>query len=382
MDLTTLSLLLAVLTAALGLDSVLHPTSVVLDTSVPPKYERVAIDADTIADILQAEVAAISSSPSVVAAPEIRVGAPKGIAMALAETVKMQSVVIALQYEVGFVPEKLKLAIVGEDNTTKVLISGSGLGGRLRTPPFEEMLTLKAGETVVQLVHRAAVAGLGRIDPYFTSLHLIQKHTEDRDFSDATGLISTTMALFPPTPLNADRALFANLQGIISLFQGNAAVAMQRFREAATADPTNAVAWLNLGFADLQLGHYREAIDDIQHMMASETKPQDALLATAYMTWGAASLGLKDVDRADQMLAKAVEIYPLSSGAFELWGDIKREKGNVVAAENLHRRALENADQFENYAEVVALWFQPAWQHDQPITRSPFSNPSLMQVNK
>ena len=90
---------------------------------------------------------------------------------------------------------------MGEEGTTKILVSGSGLGGRVRTPPFEELLTIRPGETLVQLVHRGAIAGLGRIDPYFTALYLIRSHVEDRDFSEASALIDRTLSEVAPTIL-------------------------------------------------------------------------------------------------------------------------------------------------------------------------------------
>jgi Tfp pilus assembly protein PilF len=93
------------------------------------------------------------------------------------------------------------------------------------------------------------------------------------------------------------------------------------------------------------------------------------------MTWGAALLGLRDAQGADQMLAKSIEINPTTSAGYDLWADVKRQKGDIPAAERLHRRALENSVLFENYAEVATLWFKLAWQNNAPLSRNQFSNP-------
>jgi hypothetical protein len=69
------------------------------------------------------------------------------------------------------------------------------------------------------LVHRAAIAGLSKIDPYITSLHLLQDHVADGNFSEADALIKEVKAAVPPTPHSEMRARLENLQGIISLFQ-------------------------------------------------------------------------------------------------------------------------------------------------------------------
>jgi tetratricopeptide (TPR) repeat protein len=381
MDLMTLSLLLAVLTGTIGLDTVLHPAGVVVEASIPAKYDRVAIDADTIAAILNTTVAAVSATPSVDAAPEIRVGSGGGVGMAVADALKIQPLALALQNEFGIIPERLKIAILSEDGTTKILVSGSGLGGHIRTPPFEYLITIKPGESLVDLVRRGGLVGLARIDPYFTALYLIQSHVTDRDFQAASALIDAALAQCPPTPISAYRAMFANLQGILALFQGSSTRAHDRFLAAAAADPDNAVAGMNAAFVDVLVNDYRAAVTQIRRVTMIEPRPNNILLATAYMTWGAALLGLHDVNGADQMLAKSIELYPATSAGYDLWADVKSEKGDTAAAERYHRRALENSDLFENYAEVAALWFKLSWRDDESLVRNQL-NPMMLQIRK
>ena len=117
-------------------------------------------------------------------------------------------------------------------------------------------------------------------------------------------------------------------------------------------------------------------------MLLRDKPPTDkVLLSTAYMTLAAAQLGVHDVNGADRAIAKAIEAYPEASSAYDLWSDIKREKGDEAQAELLHRKALENSVSFENYGEIAALYFRMAWRNDQPVMRSPFSNPTLGGVH-
>ena len=69
------------------------------------------------------------------------------------------------------------------------------------------------------LVHRAAIAGRSKIDPYITALHLLQDNVADGDFSEADTLIREVQAAVPPTPHSEMRARLENLRGVISLFQ-------------------------------------------------------------------------------------------------------------------------------------------------------------------
>jgi len=90
---------------------------------------------------------------------------------------------------------------------------------------------------------------------------------------------------------------------------------------------------------------------------------------------------LHDANGADRMLAKSIELYPGTSAGYELWADVKREKGDTAAAERYHRRALENSDLFENYAEVAALWFKLSWRDDESLIRNQL-NPMMLQISK
>jgi Tfp pilus assembly protein PilF len=102
------------------------------------------------------------------------------------------------------------------------------------------------------------------------------------------------------------------------------------------------------------------------------------LLATAYLTWGAARMGQHDLAGADRMLAKAVEINPQSSTAYAFWSEAKKLAGEQAAADRLERQAHEVAATFENYAEVAALYFHLAWRDNEPVTRNKFSNPAVV----
>ena len=308
-------------------------------------------------------------------------GANKGLGMAIAQAVNLQAVTLALQTRLGYQPERIKLTLLSEDGTVRMVIDGSGLGGRISTPPFQKSIVLRPGETLASLVHRAALAGVAEIDPYFTALYLVRSHAADKDFTAAETQINKAKAGLPPTPVSYDRSLLENLQGIIALFQAKPDEADEWFHRSISSDPNNAVAVLNAAFADLQLNDYHRAIEHVQDLVASGPPSDKILLATAYMTWGAALLGLQDVTGADQNLAKAIEINPDSSTAYDLWAEAKHKSGDEAAAARLHQAALEASGTFENYAEVAALYFELAWEHDQPITRNKFTNPPMTRFN-
>jgi tetratricopeptide (TPR) repeat protein len=381
MDLTLLLYIVGLAVASIGVDTVLHPVSVVLDSAVPDKIDKLSANAATINQILKFEVDQVSNTPSVLALPEIRVGANQGIGMAIAEAASMKSVALALQASMGNQPEEIRLTLLNQNGKVRMLVNGAGPGGLIDTPPFQIMLTLRDNETLPALVHRAALAGLQRIDPYMTALHLLQTHVLDGVFTDVLVLIDEIKTQLPPTPRSYERSLFENLQGIINLFQHEPDQAQSWFQSAVQSNPDNSVAMLNVAFISLQLGNFRDAITEIQHLLTTNAPTDPILLATAYIEQAAGQLGLNDVNGADQSLAKAVQIYPKSAVAYELWTVVKRHKGDTAAAERMHQKALENSATFANYAEVAALYFTVPWRDNQPIMRSAFVNPDMMRFN-
>ena len=105
------------------------------------------------------------------------------------------------------------------------------------------------------------------------------------------------------------------------------------------------------------------------------------LLATAYMTWGAARMGLHDLKGADRMLDLALQANPDSSAAYGLWSEAKRLEGDQAAADRLHQKAQESAATFENYSEVGALYFHLSWRDNEPVIRSEFANPDVVKFH-
>jgi tetratricopeptide (TPR) repeat protein len=377
MDLTTLTMLVMLAMAAVGLDTVWHPTEVILEASAG-KIDKATIDENMINGILKSEVDRISSTPTLMAKPRVKLASQGGIGMAIASAANMQSVAYALQSKVGIQPDQIRIALFSEDGAIKVLVTGSG-GQRVRS--FEQQVEQQKGETVVALLHRAALVGMSRIDPYLTALDLMQRHAGDEDFSDAETLINFAKSQIPPTPLSVDRSLFENLQGILALFRGNQNDAHTWFGLATKSDPKNTAAVLNLAFAHLQIGEFREAAEGMDQLLHETPTFDRILIGTAYVTWGAALLGLHDVNGADHVLAKAVDANPTSAIAWDMWSAVKREKGDAAQSDQLHQQALGVSGNFDNYAEVAALYFQLAWQNNQPIVRSRFANPAVVSVH-
>jgi tetratricopeptide (TPR) repeat protein len=374
MDLTTLAGAFLLALGLLGANAVMHANSVIVEVVAPPKLDKLTIDQPTLELQFADHLYAIANTLSVVVPPEIRASHDQGIGMALAREAKLEDVAYALQSELGYKPAKLRLALFVEDGALRGLVSGSSS----RVGSFHVVLIPEKDETVLAFVNRCALWGASQLAPYMTALYLLQQHAADRDFTDVVALIEQTKGKLPPAPLSFDRSTLDNLLGIVALFKNDPKAAQASFDQAVAEYPANAVAVMNAAFADVQLDDYKKAAERMQRLVNDAPPSNKTLLATAYLTWAAAELGLHDLGRANELLAMATTLDPDNSSALDLSAEAKEEMGDKAAAAALRQKTLQSSETFENYGEVATLYFHLAWRNNQAITRSPFTNPTVV----
>jgi tetratricopeptide (TPR) repeat protein len=294
--------------------------------------------------------------------------------MALAESANLQNVAFALQSRIGYKPDRLRLSLYTEGGKLRALVSGSGHADE----NFRNVLIPNQDESLPLFVQRCALWGASQLAPYSTSLYLMEKHAGDGNFEDVIALVDHAISVLPPTPRSFDRSLFQNVRGLVALFKNDKSAARAAFDAATQSDPTNPVPFLNAAFTDLQFDEYQRAAVRMQQLIAIAPPANKALLSTAYMTWGAAMIGTKDLPNAERLMAMAVRLNPQGSTALHLWSEVKGLEGDKASSERLEREAMSHTATFENYSEVAALYFRLAWGDNQPVTRSKFSNPTVV----
>jgi tetratricopeptide (TPR) repeat protein len=287
---------------------------------------------------------------------------------------KLEDVAHALQGELGYTTDNLRLALYTEDGA----IRGGVRGNSRRVGSFHQVLVPQKEEKLLAFVHRCSLWGASQLAPYLTALYLLQTHAADKEFGDVVALAEQAKSKLPPAPINYDRSAFDNLLGIVALFKNDEKAAYAAFTQAVAEYPGDSVAALNAGFAEVQQDDYRAAAERMQKLVNDAPPANKVLLASAYLTWAAAEMGLKDIERADRLLAKATQINPDSSTAWDLWSEAKTLKGDKLAAAELRHKALMTTSTFENYGEVAALYFHLSWKDNEPVMRSEFANPKVV----
>ena len=71
---------------------------------------------------------------------------------------------------------------------------------------------------MLAFVRRCAMWSASRVAPYMTALYLMQRHSVDKDFTNALALMDKAESELPPTPVSFHRTAFDNLRSIIFLF--------------------------------------------------------------------------------------------------------------------------------------------------------------------
>lgn len=373
MDLTTLFAAIIIAFGLLTFETVRTADRAIVEVADLPRMERTSIDQITVEQEFASGLNSVARVTSVMVPPEIRTNRDVGIGKAIASALKINDLSTALEADLGYSPDRLRLALVNDNGVLHAVISGRGR----RVGTFRETLTPREGEKLLEFVRRCSLVGASKLAPYGTGVFLVQEGARTRNLQPARTLLMYAKAALPNTPINPERSLYENLDGIVALLDNDVPLAQAHFYKAIDSDPNNVVALLNAAFTEIQLGNYAKAEEQMNHLLTASPPDNKLLLSTAFMTEGAALLGMKRPQDADLALARAAQVNPDNSGAYFLWGDVKEALGDHPEAERLRREAFQTNDSLENYAEVATLYFHLARRDNAPLSASPFSNPTV-----
>ncbi len=372
MDLTTLLAAIAVAFGLLTFETIRTADRVIVDVAELPRIDRTSIDQVTVEQEFAAQLNNVASVVSVIVPPEIRTQREVGVGKAIGAALKINDLALALESDLGYSPDRVRLALMTDNGALHAVVSGRGR----KFGAFREVLTPREDERLLQFVRRCSLVGAGHLAPYGTMVFLVQEGARTGNLQPAKMVSARVRAIIPDTPVSIDRSRFENMDGIIALLEGEQGQARALFEKALASDPSNPVAALNVAFEEIQVDEYAAADRRMAALIANAPPENPILLSSAYMTRAAALLGMKRPGEAEPMAARAVAVNPDNSSALQLWGDVKMALGETAAAEALMRAARQTNDSLENYAEVATLYFQLSWREGTSLVTSPFSNPT------
>ena len=368
MDPTTLIYAALAALGLLAVDTAITSGSVVVNVSGPPKAEKTEVDQAAVEARFNHLLTDVVATKTLLTPPELIWSSDASVGMAAAQSLGLEKVGLALKNDLGLQNDELRVSFYYDDGKLRSLISGVGHSG-----DFGEILTQNKDEPLMDFVGRASLIGVSELAPYSTAIYLLQAHATDKDFKSVVELIEHAESVLPPTPQNLQKSLFDNLLGLIALFKNDTKGAGEEFQGAMEDDPSNPVAFINASFVDLQNNDYVAAAKRMEQLIRLAPPENKVVLGSALMTWAAALMGQHDLKGADRLLVAATTASPHSATAFGLWAELKRLEGDTGTADELQKRAREETESFENYAEVAVLYFHLAWQDNKPVEQNKFN---------
>jgi tetratricopeptide (TPR) repeat protein len=162
-------------------------------------------------------------------------------------------------------------------------------------------------------------------------------------------------------------------QGEIEMRQRDYLAALATFRKVAGRDPKHKGVWMQLGLADLALGHKDEALQDLQKEL--ERDPFDAgthaQLGVIYETMGRKNEAVSE-------WKKAAEISPLLHGPHYFLGRyFSREKDYAQAVPELEKAMATSNPAFRDEDQVQGLLSQAYFKMKQPEKAADLLNRSV-----
>ena len=245
------------------------------------------------------------------------------------------------------------------------------------------------GESVVQMIQRAAPQAMLNYEDYLVCLYLVTKANSgdlkiyeagfERPGVEGLDLLIQQRMQLRPTGLAAieardtiaeRQAMFTNLRGMLALEQNDIAKASQFFEDALKVRSTFAIATLNLAFVRVHQDRYQDAINLVRPLMESGILQNDpALLGPAYTTWGVAAWGLKKLNEAATAFQSATLANPRATMANLYWSDMLESLGDKTNAAVKRQRAVENSKFFSPYAETAIFYFHLSPHDNTPLTK-------------
>ena len=368
LDITSLIYAIIVGFGIFGLDAAWNADTVKTDVQVSDKLGSAGIKPEFATDVFDRELREVFSTVSLVKASVVRSSHDKTFVSIMAETVGLENATAAFQDLFGLQPLKILATLTTEGSLPRLEVLGEA-GAR---GTFYLSLEAEVGETAVALIRRGAIGAATRLDPYQTALYLIDPPVGEPDIAQARRVLDDAIAAQAPTPINAIRARFHNIRGIVALLEEDEMAAAKLFEQAVADDPDLVAAHLNLAFTRVEQDRYADAAMITRHILQARLNGLPvALVSAANTISGAVAWKQKDYQAAERFFATAVDAEPSVTDANIYWGRMLIEIGRAEEGRKRIRQGEANKAGFENYAEVATLYFWLTEKDNLPLQRRP-----------
>ncbi len=388
MNFTTFIYSALVALGVFSFDAWYHGDDINLKIDVPKGYGASETSiTDTVAEnLFLNEVADIAAVPTFEVKPRVRSTNEATVVSMIGDLLGLKKVTLLIQEATGLEPLIINGSITKRNDRYQLVLASNPEAGL--TKRLTQTIETATGESVVQMIRRAAHQAMLNYEDYLVCLYLVGKATT-RELSiyepsfDRPGiegldlLIQQRMKVQPEglaaieaaDQINQRKAMFTNLRGMLALAQSDINKASQFFEEALRIRSTFGIAALNLAFVFVHQDRYQESIDLIRHSVETGVIKDPALLGSAYTIWGMAAWGLEHFKDAESQFKKANDANSKTVMANFYWSEMLDVLGNKPEAAVKRHAFIENSKFFSPYAETAIFFFRLIPNDKAPLTR-------------
>jgi tetratricopeptide (TPR) repeat protein len=339
------------------------------------------------ADLFLNEIADIDAVPTFVAKPKVRSINEQTIVSLIGEMLGLKNVTLMIQQIIGLDSVVIKGAVI-KHNDRYQLVLVSNTEDR-STQRLAETVETAPGETVVQMIRRAAPQTMLNYQDYLVCLYLLKKANAgelgayeagfdrpgleglDRLIQQRMQMQTSGLAAIEDVKhTNLKLAMFTNLRGMLALTAGDDKKAAQFFDEARITDSEFVIATLNLAFVRVHQDRYQEAIDLVRPLITKGVlRSEPALLGPLHTTWAVAAWGLRNYDEASTQFHLANEVNARATLANLYWSEMLDSLGDKAGAAAKMQRFIENSKYFSPYAETAIFFYRLTPNNNAPLTK-------------
>jgi len=367
MDLVTLATLFGLGLGLIGIDAVTNIHTFSISLNVPSELEKRGFTQAVAEDIFINEVERIMEVPSFIVHPEVRSVAKESVVGAVAKSLQLEDVTIAIQRAIGLDPVHLNGAILPEEDGPRLYLTASA--GSSRAYHLDHK---GKKDDYVGLLHSGARLVMERAGPYRSALYnFVEDSKRDGDYTTAERIAKQELAREPRADTRERRAFMTNLLGMIALMRNDVPGGEARFREVIEMERRLAIGYLNLAFVQLHRGQNEEAIATARRVHEGRLTDAPQLLTAAAVMRGLASYSLGRHDEAAHRFHHALREDRHGSTIYEYWALMLQEMGRNEEAAIRRDQAVANRQVVDSYPEIAALYFYLDRNATTPLRRRP-----------
>jgi len=358
--------------AAFGIistDAVLHADSVAVSLYMPDELSKGTAKGDVMEDMFIAKMQEIGDTKSYFGSPSVRSTKAKTMGAVLAKTLKLEDMTAAVQHTFGMKTATVNGSFAKDEKEGKLQLVA--MVRDPDEPPFPVIVKRKDGESLPDMMGRAAQEVMEHLAPYVTVVYALQSADRQHDYTEVDELIARELKTYASKTYYRERASILNMAGIVALHKQKPDEAARLFEEADQTDPALLFPRLNRAFVMLVKDDEKSVETYLKPAMESARYQRAyTLLAAGDLLRAGAFMATGRYDQAIAALDDAEYWDPTSALVPSLRAELCTERGDVVCAQRNQTKARANLDSFETYPEVASLYYRISWRKGEPLKPS------------